>query len=180
MTRKIIMDSDEIKRALNRMTFEIIEQNKGIKDVVIVGIRTGGVPLSQRIKERIKVIEGIEPPVGVLDINLYRDDWSRLSSNPTVKKTSIPQPINDKILVLVDDVIYTGRTTRAALEAIMDMGRPRKVQLAVLVDRGRRELPIQPDFTGVCFATSGDERVNVYLEEIDGRDEVILEKNCYE
>ncbi len=177
MTRKIIMDSDEIKRALNRMTFEMIEQNKGGADIVIVGIRTGGAPLSQRIKDRIKVIEGVDVPIGVLDINLYRDDWSKLSSNPIVKKTSVPQPINDKTLILVDDVIYTGRTTRAALEAIMDMGRPRKIQLAALVDRGRRELPIQPDFTGVCFATSSDERVNVFLEEIDGKDEVVLEKN---
>jgi len=175
---RIILDEKEIDRALSRMAHEIIEKNKGIDKLCLVGIRTGGVPLANRLQKKIAKIEGgILPPVGVLDITLYRDDWSNLSQHPIIRKTEIPFSIDDKNIVLVDDVIYTGRTIRAALDALIDYGRPSKIELAVLVDRKRRELPIQPDFAGLSISTSRDEHINVYLKEISGRDEVILEKS---
>ncbi len=177
---KVILNEKEIDRALNRMAHQIVERNKGVKDLCLIGIRTGGVPIAYRIQQKIENIEGKAPQVGVLDITLYRDDWSSLGQHPIIRKTEIPFPIDDKVIVLVDDVIYTGRTTRAALDAVIDYGRPRRVQLAVLVDRGRRELPIQPDFCGVCLSTSKNEHVNVYLKEIAGEDKVLLEKANHE
>jgi pyrimidine operon attenuation protein/uracil phosphoribosyltransferase len=171
---KTIMDMKEIERALTRMAHEIIEDNRGCKNIALIGIRTGGVPLAERLCQKMAAIEGIRPNTGILDITLYRDDWSRLSQHPLVKKTEIDFPLDDKTVVLVDDVIYTGRTIRAALDAITDLGRPRRIQLAVLVDRGRRELPIQPDYVGLVVATAKDEYVNVFLNELDGRDEVVL------
>ncbi len=178
VTKKIrrLLDSKEIDRSLSRMAHEVLEKNKGTKGLCLVGIRTGGVPLASRLQKKIKEIEGIAPDVGILDITLYRDDWSTLSQHPIVRSTDIPFSIDGRMIVLVDDVIYTGRTIRAALDALTDYGRPGKIELAVLVDRGRRELPIQPDFTGISLSTSKDEHVNVYLEEIAGRDEVLLEK----
>ncbi len=173
---RILLNEKEIDRALSRMAHEIIERNKGIDSLCLVGIRTGGVPLAQRLQEKIGKIEGNNPPVGILDITLYRDDWSNLSQHPIIRKTEIPFSIDNKKIILVDDVIYTGRTIRAALDALIDYGRPSKIELAVLVDRGRRELPIQPDFSGLTLSTSKDEHVNVYLKEISGRDEVLLEK----
>ena len=167
-TRKIVLDSKGMDRALTRMAHEIIEQNKGIKDLALIGIRTGGVPLSERLQQRIAA--------GILDITLYRDDWSTLSQHPIVRKTEISFPVDNKNIVLVDDVLYTGRTVRAALDALIDLGRPQKIQLAVLVDRGRRELPIKPDFVGLSIRTSASEHVNVFLNEIAGRDEVVLEE----
>ncbi len=176
-TGTIIMTKKEMDRAITRMAHEIIERNKGVENLGLIGIRTGGMPLAYRLQKKIHAIECTKPPVGVLDITLYRDDWSTLSQHPIIGKTEIPFPIDKMNIVLVDDVLYTGRTIRAALDAITDFGRPRSIQLAVLVDRGRRELPIQPDFTGLAFKTSSSEHVNVFLEETDGRDEVVIEKN---
>lgn len=173
---KSVLGAKEMDRALTRMAHEIVEKNKGIKGLMLIGIRTGGVPLAERIQQRIAAIEGTMLPTGVLDINLYRDDWSRLSQHPIVKKTEIPLSIDDRNIILIDDVLYTGRTVRAALEAVTDLGRPKKIQLAVLVDRGMRELPIQPDYVGLTLQTSASQHVNVYLSEISGRDEVVLEK----
>ena len=175
-TRKIVLDSKGIDRALTRMAHEIIERNKGIKDLALIGIRTGGVPLSERLQQRIAAIEGTMVSTGILDITLYRDDWSTLSQHPIVRKTDISFSVDNKNIILVDDVLYTGRTIRAALDALIDLGRPQKIQLAVLVDRGRRELPIKPDFVGVSLQTSASEHVNVFLNEIAGRDEVVLEE----
>ncbi len=175
---KRILDAKEIDRALSRMAHEIVEVNKGIENLALVGIRTGGVPLAMRLAKKIGAIEGKAPDVGILDITLYRDDWSRLSLHPIIRKTEIPFSIDDKVIVLVDDVIYTGRTIRAALDALMDYGRPGRIELAVLVDRGRRELPIQPDFAGIFIKTAPNEHVNVYLQEVAGRDEVLLEESA--
>jgi len=168
-----IMDELSIKRAITRISNEIIERNKGIEDIILVGIKTRGIPLANRISEKIKEIEGDKLKVYTLDIQFYRDDLVKLDSNPYVSK-EINYDIDDKIVVLVDDVIYTGRTVRAALDALMDIGRPRKVQLAVLVDRGHRELPIRPDFVGKNVPTSSNEIVSVKLSEIDDCDEVII------
>ncbi len=177
MDTKTIMTAKEIDRALTRMAHEIIERNKGVDNTGLIGIRTGGMPLAQRLQKKIAAIENSTLPVGVLDITLYRDDWSRLSHHPIIGKTEIPFGIDDMTVILVDDVLYTGRTIRAALDAITDFGRPKSIQLAVLVDRGRRELPIQPDYTGLSFKTSGDEHVNVFLEETDQRDQVVIERH---
>ncbi len=176
-TVRRLLDSKEIDRTLARIAHEILEKNKGTGSLCLVGIRTGGVPLAFRLQKKIKEIEGTAPDVGVLDITLYRDDWSTLSQHPIVRSTDIPFSIDGKTIMLVDDVIYTGRTIRAALDALTDYGRPGKIELAVLVDRGRRELPIQPDFTGISLSTSSNEHVNVYLDEISGRDEVVIEKS---
>lgn len=171
---KVVLDSKEMERALSRMAHEIVEHNKGVENLALIGIRTGGVPLAQRLRERIAAIEQRVVPVGVLDITLYRDDWTRLSNKPMVQKTEIEFPVDDMDVVLVDDVLYTGRTVRAAMDALLDIGRPATIQLAVLVDRGRRQLPIQPDYTGLAMKTSAGEHVNVYLRETDGRDEVVV------
>lgn len=171
-----IMDETAINRALVRISHEIVEKNKGVEDVALVGIRRRGVPLARRMASYISGIEGIEIPVGVLDITLYRDDLSSLSSQPVVHKTEIPFSISDKKIVLVDDVIYTGRTVRAALDALADIGRARMIQLAVLIDRGHRELPIRPDYVGKNVPTSRDEVVKVKLEEVDGENCVVILK----
>ncbi|MGI6484984.1 MAG: bifunctional pyr operon transcriptional regulator/uracil phosphoribosyltransferase PyrR [Thermoanaerobacterales bacterium] len=171
-----IMDKTAINRALVRISHEIIEKNKGVEDLVLVGIRRRGVPLAKRIASYISSIEGPDVPVGVLDITLYRDDLSYRSKQPVVHKTEIPFSITDKNVVLVDDVIYTGRTARAALDALTDMGRARTIQLAVLIDRGHRELPIRPDYIGKNVPTSREELVKVKLEEIDGENYVAILK----
>ena len=173
---RTLMDERGIKRALVRMAHEILEKNQGGEGLALIGIHTGGVPIARRLKEKIKEIDHIDCPVGCLDITLYRDDWSRLGYLPIVKKTSIPFSTDDKNVILVDDVLFTGRTVRAALDAISDFGRPRRVQLAVLVDRGLRELPIQPDFVGLRLDSLPSEHVNVYLKEINGMDRVTIEK----
>ena len=172
--KTVIMDSEGIRRALTRISHEIVERNKGVDNIVIVGIRTRGVKIAERIAANIEHIEGKKPPVGVLDITLYRDDLSSLSYQPIVHQTELPVDITGKTIVLVDDVLYTGRTIRAALDAIIDMGRPKAIQLAVLVDRGHRELPIQADYIGRSVDTRPQEQVDVLLEERDGRDEVLL------
>ncbi|MCD7974844.1 MAG: bifunctional pyr operon transcriptional regulator/uracil phosphoribosyltransferase PyrR [Phascolarctobacterium sp.] len=172
--KNIIMDSEAMRRAIVRISHEIIEKNKGVKNLILIGIRTRGVPIARRLAEAIGTIENVELPVGMLDITLYRDDLSTLSYNPIVHGTEIDMDINDKVIVLVDDVLYTGRTIRAALDAIMDMGRPKSIQLAVLIDRGHRELPIRTDFAGKNVPTSHKEAIEVLLAEEDGSDEVII------
>jgi pyrimidine operon attenuation protein / uracil phosphoribosyltransferase len=170
---RILLDEKTIERSLNRITHEILEKNNGAKSLSLIGIRTRGIFLANRIRDNIKEIEKRELPLGVLDITMYRDDIATLKA-PEVKKTDIPFNINGMTIVLIDDVLFTGRTTRAAIDAIMDLGRPKKIQLAVLVDRGARELPIQPDYTGLFYTASSDEEVSVKLREIDGKDEVLL------
>lgn len=172
--KNIIMDSEAIRRALVRIAHEIIEKNKGVEDVVIVGIRTRGVPLAQRIAAEINAIENCEMTVGMLDITLYRDDLSTLGYNPVVHGTDINFDLSGKHVVLVDDVLYTGRTIRAALDAVIDMGRPKTIQLAVLVDRGHKELPIRADYVGKNVPTSQKKTIEVVLNEIDGTDEVYI------
>lgn len=174
--KKQLIDSEGIRRALTRIAHEILERNKGLNDVVIIGIRTRGVPLADRLAEKLLEIEEQEVPSGALDITLYRDDLTRISPQPIVHKTEIPLDIEGKKIVLVDDVLYTGRTVRAALDAIMDLGRPGCVQLAILVDRGHRELPIRPDFVGENIPTAPEEVVEVNVREVDGEDSVDLKE----
>ena len=171
-----VMDGESIRRALYRLSHEITERNKGVKDVVLIGIRTRGVPLAQRLAKLIKEHEGVEIPVGTLDITFYRDDLSLISPQPVVQRSDIPFDINGKKVVLVDDVLYTGRTVRAALDALIDLGRPSLIQLAVLIDRGHRELPIRADFIGKNVPTSRKEVIHVKLGETDGEDRVIIEE----
>lgn len=170
--KAVIMDEVKIKRSITRISHEIIEKNKGGQDIVLVGIKRRGVPIAKRIAENIKNFEGIDIPVGILDISLYRDDLSELSQDPIVKNNKLDIDIKDKKIILVDDVIYTGRTVRAAIQAIFDNGRPGKIQLAVLVDRGHRELPIRPDYVGKNIPTSLSEAILVELNEIDANDSV--------
>ncbi|MCR1933760.1 bifunctional pyr operon transcriptional regulator/uracil phosphoribosyltransferase PyrR [Clostridium tepidum] len=170
--KAVIMDEVKIKRSITRISHEIIEKNKGGQDIVLVGIKRRGVPIAKRIAENIKNFEGIDIPVGILDISLYRDDLSELSKDPIVKDNRLNINIKDKKVILVDDVIYTGRTVRAAIQAIFDNGRPGKIQLAVLIDRGHRELPIRPDYVGKNIPTSLSENILVELNEIDGNDSV--------
>lgn len=174
--KTVIMDEQAIRRGLIRIAHEIIENNKGIKDLILVGIRTRGVPLAERIAAEIKRIEGVELPVGILDITLYRDDLSTLSYQPIVHETQIPVDISGKTIVLIDDVLYTGRTVRAALDAIIDLGRPKVIQLAVLVDRGHRELPIRADYVGKNVPTSSKEVVGVQLMPVDEADKVVIKE----
>ncbi|KRM19005.1 uracil phosphoribosyltransferase [Ligilactobacillus hayakitensis DSM 18933 = JCM 14209] len=173
---KEIYDSLAMKRALTRMTYEIIEKNKGIDNLVLVGIKTRGVYLAQRIAERMKQLEGATVPVGALDITLYRDDRNDDLDAPIVRDTELGVDIEDKHVILVYDVLFTGRTIRAALDAIMDLGRPQKINLAVLVDRGHRELPIRADFVGKNIPTAMNEEISVYVEEVDGNDGIDLKK----
>jgi len=178
--KKVIMSKVEIGRTVKRLAHEIVEKNFGVKDLVIIGIQTRGVHLGRRILKEIidaGLADGITNiPFGTLDINLYRDDVGTLSSPPQIRETEIAFDIVGKKIVLVDDVIFTGRSIRAALDELMDFGRPRNIQLAVLVDRGHRELPIEPNFTGKKFITSMDEFIDVELEESDGQDRVVLKE----
>ena len=170
--KKQLMNKEEIERALKRIAYEIAERNKGVENMCIIGIRRRGDVLAERIARILKEVEGKEIPVGALDITLYRDDLSLLNIAPVVRKTYIPCDITGKRVVIVDDVIYTGRTVRAAIDALMDYGRPQCIQLAVLVDRGHRELPIHPDYVGKVIPTSKDENIAVFLEEVDGTEAV--------
>jgi pyrimidine operon attenuation protein/uracil phosphoribosyltransferase len=174
----VVMDADRIGRTLTRIAHEIVERNKGIEDVALIGVRRRGVPIARRIARSLREITGQDLPTGALDITLYRDDLMRhvVGPQPVVRRTEIPFSIDDRRILLVDDVLYTGRTTRAALDALIDFGRPRSIQLIVLVDRGHRELPIKADYVGKNLPTAPDESVQVRLQETDGVDEVILEQ----
>ena len=175
---KVIMTEADIRRALARIAHEIIERNHGIENVVLVGLQTRGVPLAQRLAEKLHELEGVDVPLGELDVTFYRDDLAARPLQPIVRRTDIPVDIGEMHVVLVDDVLYTGRTIRAALDEVMDFGRPSTVQLAVLVDRGHRELPIRADYVGKNVPTSHDEEVNVRLVEVDGQDEVVIGKRA--
>jgi pyrimidine operon attenuation protein/uracil phosphoribosyltransferase len=174
--RKQILTADDMRRALVRIAHEIDERNGGLHDVILVGVPRRGVPLAERIAAAIADFEGVRVPVGQLDITLYRDDLRMRGLAPQLRKTSIQPDITGKAVVLVDDVLYTGRTVRAALDAIADLGRPACIQLAVLIDRGHRELPIRADFVGKNVPTSRSERVMVHLRETDDADEVVIER----
>lgn len=174
MPKKVIMSAEEIRRALTRIAHEIVERNHGCEDLVFIGIYTRGVPLARRIAAKIKEFEQVEIPVGALNFGLYRDDLSSLEIQPGSCPTKIPFDITDKCVVLVDDVLSTGRSVRAAMDALIDFGRPQHIQLAVLVDRGHRELPIHPDYIGKNLPTSKKEEVEVKVEEVDMRNEVII------
>jgi pyrimidine operon attenuation protein / uracil phosphoribosyltransferase len=172
-----IMDGPGISRALSRLASEIVERNAGIEDLLLVGIRRRGVPLAERIADKIAQLEGKRPAVGQLDITLYRDDLSTVGPRPVVNRTEIPADVTDSIIVLVDDVLYTGRTVRAALDELVDFGRPRRVELAVLIDRGHRELPIQADYVGKQVQTTDAEIVKVMLKDYDEEEQVIVVEN---
>jgi len=172
---KCIMTADDVRRALTRVAHEIIERNKGVRNLVLVGMRTRGIPLARRLADKLDELEGVQVPVGELDITLYRDDIGLRAMQPLVGSTAIPVDVSGKVIVLVDDVLFTGRSVRAALDALIDYGRPRAIQLAVLVDRGHRELPIRPDYVGKNVPTSLSEDVAVRLREIDGVDAVELQ-----
>ena len=171
--RKVLAESD-IKRALTRIAHEILERHHGTANLALIGIRTRGVDLAKRIQREIQGIEGTEVPLGFLDITLYRDDLGEIGAVPLIRETELPFDPSGKIVVLIDDVLYTGRTVRAALDAIIDFGRPKAIQLAVLIDRGHRELPVKADYVGKNIPTSQKEQVIVRLAENDGRDEVVV------
>jgi len=169
-----IMDGEAVKKALIRIAHEVLEKNKDIDDLAIIGIRNRGEFLAKRVADQIKKIEGADVPVGILDITLYRDDLTQVGEQPVVKETVIEFDINQKKIILVDDVLYTGRTIRCALSELIDFGRPKNIQLAVLIDRGHRELPIRADYVGKNVPTSLNELIEVKLEEVDGSDEVLI------
>ena len=169
-----VLDADDLRRALTRMAHEIVERHEGTEGLVLVGLRTRGYPLAQRLAALIEEHEAVRVPVGSLDITFYRDDLTRLAHAPIVKRSDLGPDVSDRTVVLVDDVLYTGRTVRAALDALTDHGRPRAVRLAVVVDRGHRELPIRPDFVGKNLPTSSDEVVYLRLTETDGVDEAVI------
>lgn len=172
--KKKILDGSRMRHAIKRMAIELVEKNRGTQDLLIIGIRSRGVPIAERIARHIEEMESEAVPLGILDITLYRDDLTTIAPQPVVKPTKLPEPIDDKIVVLVDDVLYTGRTVRAALDALIDFGRPKAVQLAVLIDRGHRELPIQADVVGKTVPTDSGEVIKVKLAETDGEDEVLI------
>jgi len=171
---RVVLDQPGIERALNRISHEILERNSGAKEIAFVGIRTCGVHLARRLVKKITEIDGIEIPLGLLDITLYRDDLATKREKPILKKTEIPFSIAQKNIILVDDVLFTGRTIRAAMDGLVDFGRPRAIQLAILVDRGHRELPIRADYVGKNIPTSIFEKVKVLLEEEGEEDRVVL------
>ncbi|MEC4889147.1 MAG: bifunctional pyr operon transcriptional regulator/uracil phosphoribosyltransferase PyrR [Nitrospira sp.] len=173
---RLIMDAGDMGRALTRIAHEILERNKGVKDLALVGIRTGGVHLAHRLAKRIEEIERVAVPIGDLDITLYRDDLSLRKEQPVLRTTSVPFDVSDKVVVLVDDVLFTGRTIRAAMDGLMDLGRPAEIQLAVLVDRGHRQLPIKATYIGKNLPTSREENVQVLLEELGEDDRVVIFK----
>jgi pyrimidine operon attenuation protein/uracil phosphoribosyltransferase len=175
MSEKQILSTDDIRRAITRIAHEVAERNEGVRNVVLVGVRRRGVPLAHRIAAALADFEGERVPVGTLDITLYRDDLGLRGPAPIVRSTYLPGDINGRVVVLVDDVLYTGRTVRAALDALADFGRPARIQLAVLIDRGHRELPIRADFVGKNVPTASDERIETRLSEVDsGEDGVFI------
>ena len=176
MYKKEVVDEVTMKRALTRITYEIIERNKGVQDIVLIGIKTRGIFIAQRIAERLKQLEHIEVPVGELDITLYRDDKKAEEDEPELHSSDIPFSIEGKEVILVDDVLFTGRIIRAALDAVIDLGRPNRISLAVLVDRGHRELPIRADYVGKNIPTALTEEIIVEVEENDGQDRILIQK----
>ena len=172
--KAVIMNAGEMARAVKRMAHEVVEANKGVNNLVLLGIQRRGVSLARLLGEAIKQVEGTEVPQGALDITFYRDDLSTLGPTPQVSSTEMPFDVNEKIIILVDDVLYTGRTVRAALDVIMDWGRPQAIRLAVLVDRGHRELPIRPDFVGKNVPTSQREIIKVKVKEFDEQEQVVV------
>ncbi len=177
MKSRIIIDSPGIDRILTRMTHEILEVHKGTEKLTLIGIQTRGVHMARRLQKRILMIEGVEVPVGVLDITLYRDDWTRISPHPVIQATDISFSVDDRDILLIDDVLFTGRTIRAAMDALIDFGRPKRIELAVLVDRGHRELPIQANYIGKSLPTRRAETINVMFTESDAIDQVALEES---
>jgi len=173
---RLVMDAGDIARAVTRIAHEILERNKGVQEIGLVRIRTGGVHLAHRLVKRIQEIESASVPIGELDITLYRDDLSLRKEQPILRKTSVPFDISDRIIVLVDDVLFTGRTIRAAMDGLIDLGRPAEIQLAVLVDRGHRQLPIKANYIGKNLPTSREEKVQVLLEESGEDDRVVILK----
>jgi pyrimidine operon attenuation protein/uracil phosphoribosyltransferase len=173
----VVMDGDRLARSLTRIAHEIVERNRGTEDLALVGIRERGVPIARRIARQLLEITGRQVPTGALDITLYRDDLMRqaVGPQPLVRSTDIPFDLDDRVILLVDDVLYTGRTIRAALDALIDFGRPKAIQLVVLIDRGHRELPIKADYVGKNVPTSRRESVQVRLQEVDGHDEVVIQ-----
>jgi len=171
-----ILNAEEIDRILTRISHNILEVHKGTEKLALIGIQTRGVFLAERIRAKIQAVEGANLPTGRMDITLYRDDWTRIGHNPSVKATDIPFSVDGKQIILVDDVLFTGRTVRAAMDAVIDFGRPDRIELAVLVDRGHRELPIQADYTGRVVESRRSETVNVLLSEHDGVDEVAIQQ----
>ncbi|TCP68136.1 pyrimidine operon attenuation protein/uracil phosphoribosyltransferase [Heliophilum fasciatum] len=174
--KTLLMDAEGVRRAVTRIAHEMVEKNQGTAELVLVGIRRRGVPLAERLQRKINEIENVAVPLGALDITLYRDDLTTLAEQPVILKTEVPFSITGKKVVLVDDVLYTGRTVRAALDALMDLGRPQSIQLAVLLDRGHRELPIRADYVGKNVPTSKKEMVSVCVQEIDGQDSVTIQE----
>ncbi|MCG8639335.1 MAG: bifunctional pyr operon transcriptional regulator/uracil phosphoribosyltransferase PyrR [Desulfobacterales bacterium] len=173
--KKNILNEQDFKRIITRIAHQILEKHRGTDRLALVGIQTRGDFLAKRLAEQIHKIENVTLPVGSMDINMYRDDWTKISHQPTVRPSNIPFSVDDMEIILVDDVLYTGRTIRAAMDALMDFGRPSRIELAILADRGHRELPIQADFMGITVDTDPEQMVNVLVNEHDGRDAVLLE-----
>ena len=171
---KLVLDAPSMERAVARMAHEILEKNKGTEGLALVGIQKRGVILAERLARAIETIAGVKVPLGILDINLYRDDLSKAAEQPVIRRTEINFDLDNKTIVLVDDVLYTGRTIRCAFDALIDFGRPRRIELAVMIDRGHRELPIRADFVGKNIPTSEDEEVRVHFQETDGKEEVVV------
>ena len=176
MVEHVILSPEDIRRSLSRIAHEIVESNPTLNDLVLVGMHTRGVPLAKRLAANIESFESVQVPVGILDISLYRDDLSSLDLQPVVHRTDVPTTVDDKSIVLIDDVLFTGRTIRAAMDELMDFGRPKAVQLAVLIDRGHREIPIRADYVGKNVPTSAKELIVVKLKEHDGEDSVTVEE----
>jgi pyrimidine operon attenuation protein/uracil phosphoribosyltransferase len=179
LSKQIVQTEKDIEVSLNQICDQVLKRNPRLAGMVLVGIRTGGVFLAERLRQKLLQKKGIDLPTGIIDITLYRDDWTRLSETPEVKKAEIHFSIEDKHVLLVDDVLFTGRTIRAAIDALLDLGRPRRVELAVLVDRGHRELPIQADYVGKMLETSRQDSINVELKELAGVDQVVIERGKY-
>jgi pyrimidine operon attenuation protein/uracil phosphoribosyltransferase len=177
--KKVVQTEKDIDRALDRICDDLLKRHPELKEMVLVGIRTGGVYLADRLRKKILLKRGVDLPTGIIDITLYRDDWTRLTQTPEVKKAEIHFSVEDKHVLIVDDVFFTGRTIRAAIDALLDLGRPRRVELAVLIDRGHRELPLHADYIGKILETSKQDSVNVELKELVGIDQVVIEYGKY-